>query len=51
MTKTQNGPNKKDQPRTREEKIAEILRIIDREDTPEEFLDEIIKIIEEPEKP
>jgi hypothetical protein len=52
MTKSQNGPNKKGpQPKTREEKIAEILRVLDTEDVPESVLDEIIQMIEEQEKP
>lgn len=51
MTKSQNGPNKNDQqPKTREEKIAEILRVLDTEDVPESVLDEIIQLIEEQEK-
>lgn len=52
MTKTQNGPNKKDQkqPKSREEKKFEILRVLDTEDIPEDLLDEILKIIEEQKK-
>ena len=52
MTNTQNGPNKKDQeqPKTREEKMSEILRVLDTEDIPENLLDEILKVIEEQKK-